>query len=83
MYYLIITIHILGGVQGFFLSFLLLTLKDRLKANKFLAFMVFTLSVTLTITFLHFTKLILHVPYFFMSFFKCTALKISGYLNPI
>jgi len=66
MYYLIITIHILGGVQGFFLSFLLLTLKDRLKANKFLAFMVFTLSVTLTITFLHFTKLILHVPYLFV-----------------
>ncbi|NIV93155.1 helix-turn-helix domain-containing protein [candidate division KSB1 bacterium] len=59
-------INILGGVQGLFLCFLLFALKkDQLRANKYLAMVVLILSVTLIISFLHFTKLILHVPHLF------------------
>lgn len=66
MNYFVTIISILGGAQGLFLAFSLLALKKhRLQANKFLAFVIMILSVTLIIAFLHFSRLILRVPHLY------------------
>lgn len=64
--YLITIVSILGGAQGLFLTFSLLALKKhRLSANRFLAAAIFVLSLTLVIAFLHFSRLVLHVPHLY------------------
>lgn len=62
---LILIISILGGVQGLFLVLLLLRIRQNAnRANKYLAVLVFLLSITLVIVFFHFNDLILQYPHF-------------------
>ena len=59
-------ISILGGIQGLFVTILLLAVKKQsIKANKFLASVVFILAITLIIAFLHFSRLVLKVPHLY------------------
>jgi AraC-like DNA-binding protein len=80
----------LGGVQGLFLTFILVSVKkDSYRANKYLSLVVFVLSLTLIISFLHFTNLIRHVPHlmgitpiFMLLYGPLLFFYVSSYLNP-
>lgn len=57
-------VSILGGVQGIFLTILLFQSgKKNDNANRYLAFLLLLISLTLIIAYLHFSKLVLATPH--------------------
>lgn len=82
-------VSILGGVQGLFLTILLFQAgKKNNNANRYLAFLLLLISLTLIIAYLHFSKLVLATPhllgispYFTLLYGPLLLFYISAFLN--